>query len=209
MSIYLEGLVFGVVPVFFVGPVAFTLLHASLRGGFGAGALVALGIAVSDVCAIALCALGLGPLLTEPWGHWVLQIVGGLILLAFGVLMTRSRPLALEQAPESERDLARGLGLFGRGFVVNFVNPFVFTFWIGAIGGVIERHGYGAGSLLPFFGGVMTMILGTDLLKAWLAEALRHYAGGALGVWVPRLAGLALAGFGLYLLVGAARGLPG
>ena len=59
MHLFFEGLMMGVVPVFFVGPVLFTLLGASLESGFRAGAQVALGIAVSDVLAIGLVALGL------------------------------------------------------------------------------------------------------------------------------------------------------
>ena len=50
MHLFLEGLLFGVVPVFFVGPVLFTLIHASLQSGFSAGAMVATGIAVSVRC---------------------------------------------------------------------------------------------------------------------------------------------------------------
>lgn len=206
-SIYLEGLLFGVLPVFFVGPVIFTLLGASLRGGFAAGALVALGIAASDVVAITLCALGLAPLLTEPWGAWALELAGGLILAAFGALMLRTRRPADDAVPLAGGG-ARGLGLFARGFAVNFINPFVFTFWIGAIGGLGERHGFAAATQISFFAGVMTVILATDLLKARLAGALRQRLGGPGVAWAARISGLALAAFGVHLLVQAATHVP-
>lgn len=209
LSLYLEGLIFGIIPVFFVGPVIFTLLGASLRGGFRAGALCAVGIAVSDVCAIALCALGLAPILTRPWGQWGLELAGAIILIGFGAVMMRGRPVTIDAAADGDRGDAGGLSLFARGFLVNFVNPFVFTFWIGAIGGLSERHGYSAATLVWFFAGVMTMILGTDLLKARLAGALRRRLGGRAGVWAPRLSGLALALFGAYLLARAATDVPG
>jgi threonine/homoserine/homoserine lactone efflux protein len=207
MHLYLEGLLFGVVPVFFVGPVLFTLLHASLQRGFGAGALVAFGIAVSDACAVALCALGVGPLLAQRWGAWGLELAGGLILVGFGVAMLRRGPIAVPEAAGAI-SAAHGLGLFTRGFLVNFVNPFVFTFWIGAIGGVGERHGFEPRALALFFAGVISTILITDLLKAWLAEALRRRLGGRAGIWAPRVSGLALGAFGVYLLAGAAADLP-
>lgn len=208
LSLYLEGLIFGIVPVFFVGPVIFTLLDASLRGGFAAGAVVAIGIAVSDVCAIALCALGLGPILSQPWGQWALQLAGGIILIAFGAVMLRGRRPVIDEAALRARGGASGLGLFARGFLVNFVNPFVFTFWIGAIGGVGERHGYTFWPLATFFAGVMTMILGTDVAKAALAGSLRERLTGRAGVWAPRVSGLALALFGASLLFRAATGVP-
>lgn len=204
MQLYLEGLLFGVIPVFFIGPVFFTLVHASLRDGFGAGALVAAGIAVSDVIAIALCALGVGQLLSQSWGEWALQFAGGLILVGFGVAMV----VGAAKPRDPGAPAASGLRLFVSGFVVNFVNPFVFTFWIGAIGGFTAQHGFGAGKLTQFFGGVVTTILVTDVLKARLAELLgQHLHGGAIA-WAQRVSGLALGGFGLYLLWRAAVSLP-
>src|SRR5690606_12348194 len=80
---YLEGLLFGVVPVFFVGPVLFTLLRASLRDGTRAGMRVAVGIALSDVVCVAICLLGLSRVFTSPTGEQVLQVGGGLIMLLF------------------------------------------------------------------------------------------------------------------------------
>lgn len=208
LSLYLEGLIFGIVPVFFVGPVIFTLLDASLRGGFRAGALCALGIALSDACAITLCAVGLGPILARPWGQWGLELAGAIILFGFGAAMIRGRRIEVDAPTIAEPGGARGLGSFARGFLVNFVNPFVFTFWIGAIAGVSERSGHSAAALGWFFAGVMTMILGTDLVKAGLAGALRPRLAGRAGVWAPRISGLALALFGAGLLVRALTDLP-
>ena len=197
MSLFLEGLLLGVVPVFFVGPVLFTLLGASLEQGFGAGARVALGIAASDVVAIAVCAAGLGPILTLPTGQQVLHIAGGIILIGFGAAMVHSAA-----APPSS--VKKGTGRhFLTGFVVNFVNPFVFTFWIGALGGVQARHGLGVDVLVPLFGGMVATILVTDLLKAALAGALMEKLGSAGLIWARRISGGLLAGAGIWLLVTA------
>jgi threonine/homoserine/homoserine lactone efflux protein len=204
MHLFLEGLLMGVVPVFFVGPVLFTLLAASLEAGFWAGAQVALGIAVSDVVAIALCAAGVGPLLTQPWGQWALELAGGLILLGFGVVMAASA--AKVAAPEAKR--SSGGRRFLAGFAVNFVNPFVFTFWIGAIGGLGAKEGLSIGTLVPFFGGMVTTILVTDLMKAGAASALQQRLSGPGLTWARRISGVLLAGAGLWLLGMAATGWP-
>lgn len=196
LSIYLEGVVFGVVPVFFIGPVLFTLVNASLRDGFGAGALVAAGIAVSDVVAVALCAVGVGTLLAASWGQWALAIAGGAILVGFGAVMTFGKPAARR----SSKQKFQGAWHFAAGFLVNFVNPFVFAFWIGALGVVSARHGFDARTIALFFGGTITTILVTDLLKARLAAALeRHLSGPALRVG-QRVSGVLLGGSGIYLL---------
>ena len=196
LAIFFEGVVFGVVPVFFVGPVLFTLIHASLRDGFGAGALVATGIAVSDVVAVALCAVGVGTLLTASWGQSVLGVAGGVILMGFGIAMTFGR------LPERSERPARFSGArhFAAGFLVNFVNPFVFAFWIGAMGAVSARHGFDPLALTLFFGGTITTILVTDLLKARLATSLERHMSGPVVRTGQRVSGALLGGFGIYLL---------
>jgi threonine/homoserine/homoserine lactone efflux protein len=208
MQLYLEGLLMGVVPAFFVGPVLFTLLAAALDEGFAAGAQVAVGIAVSDVVAVAVCSAGLGPLLTQPWGQWALQVAGGVILAGFGaVLVATARRAADPSVPRRRAGAGRHVAA---GFLVNFVNPFVFTFWIGALGGLGARADLQPASVAAFFGGMITTILATDLLKAWAAGALQRHLSGPILVGARRASGVLLAGAGLFLLGQAvAAGLPG
>lgn len=201
MTLFLEGLAAGFMAVFFVGPVLFTLLNAALDEGFVAGVLVAAGVAVSDILAIALCASALGPVLAAPAGQWWLQVVGGLILAGFGSLMAVGAGRA---APTDAPARSVGRGHFLAGFLVNFVNPFVFTFWIGAIGGVGARHGLTTGVLVPFFGGMVTTIFATDVAKAWAAGALKAHLNGAALVLARRLVGALLAVAGVALLANAA-----
>jgi threonine/homoserine/homoserine lactone efflux protein len=206
-ALYGEGVLLGIVPVFFVGPVLFTLLNAALEEGFGAGARVALGIAASDVVAIGLCAAGVGPLLTLPLGQLLLSLGGGLILLGFGLVLALgawrdATPAGASPPPTAASAVARTRGRhFLAGFAVNFVNPFVFTFWIGALGGVQARHGLGWGVVLPVFGGMVTTILVTDLLKAALAGAVSSSLGERGLRWARGASGVLLGVAGLWLVV--------
>lgn len=199
LGLYLEGVLLGIVPVFFVGPVLFTLLNASVDEGFGAGARVALGIAFSDVVAIGLCALGLGPLLTHPVGQVLLSVGGGLILLGFGLVLALSARRDLPSPAASPRRPSSGRH-FLAGFAVNFVNPFVFTFWIGALGGVQARHGLGWDVIVAVFGGMVSTILVTDLLKAAAAGALSARLGDRGLRRARGLSGALLALAGVWLL---------
>lgn len=200
--LFAQGLGAGVVCIFFVGPVMFTLLAAAIDGGFGAGARVALGIAASDVVAVALVALGLGPVLSEPAWQWGLQLASGVILGGFGAVMLATA--ARVAAPEAER--AAGRGRFAAGFFVNFVNPFVLTFWVGAVGGVGTRFGLEPAVLVPFFGGMIATILLSDLAKAWAAAALQRHLSGPALTWARRISGGLLLAAGIGLLVHALVG---
>lgn len=197
MLLYLEGLLFGVPAIFFVGPVLFTLLQASLRFGFRAGFAVAAGIAFSDLVCVGLCYLGLAQFLTNPTYQRILGILGGLIFLGFGFssLLRKPKP----QAPHeiSGTHLA---SLFGQGFLVNFVNPFVFSYWIGALSMVSTRHGLQPFTVVLVFSGAITTIFVTDALKALFAARLRHYIHSATSLWLQRFLGVCFLLGGAYLL---------
>ena len=196
LALFVEGLVWGIVPVFFVGPVLFTLLDASLQGGFQAGARVALGIALSDVVAIALCAIGLGPVLTHPTGQLVLEVIGGAVLVGFGLtLAMRAGRVDHSQSGESvSRPVLAG-------FAVNFLNPFVFSYWIGVLGGIGASRGWTPTTLVPMFGGMVTTIFVTDLAKAAAASALSRNLSGPTLTWARRISGLLLVCAGLFLFL--------
>lgn len=195
IALYAEGLLMGVVCIFFVGPVLFTLLDASLQEGPGAGARVALGIAVSDVVAVVLVLAGLGPVLTHPVGARALSIVGGLLLLAFGIALVARATVV---TPSASR--YRG-NPFWAGFLVNFVNPFVFSFWVGAASGIGTQHGWTSTTLVPIFGGMITTILASDLLKVAVASRLSAHLNAPVLTLTRRASGLLLGAAGVVLLL--------
>ncbi len=173
LGLYAEGLVLGVVCALFVGPVLFTLLDAAVQGGFFHGFRVALGIAVSDVVALALLSLGLQPVLQHSAGQTALGVVGAIILVLFGVsLAVSTRRAPNRPAPTPIRFP------FWAGFFVNFVNPFVFTFWIGTIANIGTRYGWTPPILVPTLGGMVTTIFVTDVAKAAVASRLSPHLSG-------------------------------
>ena len=58
MEIILNGIISGLVLALLVGPVFFTILQTSIERGFGSGALVAIGVSLSDAFYITLTYLG-------------------------------------------------------------------------------------------------------------------------------------------------------
>jgi threonine/homoserine/homoserine lactone efflux protein len=65
------------------------------------------------------------------------------------------------------------LAMFTSGFLVNFVNPFVFVIWIGFALHAEQAHGLGMGTNL-FLAGILTGIFSTDVMKAYFAPRLRR-----------------------------------
>ena len=195
MQLFLEGLILGAPAILFVGPVLFTLLQASIRHDFRAGFAVASGIAFSDVVCIALCYLGVAQFLTKPTNQTILSVVGGLILIGFGI----SSLLFRHKEATTELKGRQFATLFGQGFLVNFANPVVFTYWIGALGLVASRHKLTPMNVTLVFAGAVTTIYVTDTLKALFAHKLKHLIKSTALVWLNRALGVCFFGAGFYL----------
>jgi len=179
----LEGLGWGLATALLLGPVFFTLLRAALAHGFKGGALVALGIFTSDVLALLICAIGARAVLGEAVNGQVLALVGGVVLLALCLVYLLKKPrTGTAQSALRKRD---ALGLFTSGFLVNFVNPFVFAVWAGLVLHATNAYGH-AGDRAGFFIAALTAILLSDLLKAWLAPRLARLLSENVMKWVYR-----------------------
>jgi threonine/homoserine/homoserine lactone efflux protein len=172
--IILNGIKLGVVLAFLIGPVFFTIIQTSVERGFGKGVLVSIGVSVSDVFYVLICCLGLIRLVEEKSFHQPMAYIGGGILFLFGIyyLALKNRKL---RAPDSthieEKSMMRYLL---KGFVINAISPMVPLFWIGTLSIVTIDFGYTKNSEISmFYTAVLTTVLATDIIKAWLAGRLR------------------------------------
>jgi len=202
MEIVLNGLKFGIVLAFLVGPVFFTIIQTSIERGFSRGALVALGVSISDMLYVAVCYLGLFQFLNEPKFRTNMAYVGGAILILFGSyhLLVKSRKahvITVKTANETS-----SFKYFIKGFVINGVSPMVIIFWIGTLSVATVDMGYTRGlELFIFFAALLFTVLATDLLKAFLADKLRLLITHRFLVIMNVIVGICLLAFGVRLLL--------
>lgn len=196
MTALIEGYAAGLALIVLVGPVLFVLLQTTLDRGRAHGLAVALGIFVSDVVAVAICLATTAALFERPDVQLWLGLGGGALLVAFG-LRYLVGPVRT-QSGAMQISLTSLAGDFARGFLVNFVNPFVFLVWLSLIGAATLRHGdhrdlFLAGTLL----GILTL----DVGKALLAHRIRPHLRPDRLRRFYRIAGVALVAFGVRLWV--------
>lgn len=167
---FIEGLGIGLAMVIFIGPVVFTLLHAALKNGFKGGATVALGIIVSDIAAVGICLAGAIPFFKNTSNQFWIAMAGAVLLLLLGIKYIISPVLFDEKNNRlRKRDIA---SYFAKGFLVNFVNPFVFMVWIGLL--LFAKEQYSTGKTFwIFIGAILLGIFIQDLLKAIFAKRIR------------------------------------
>lgn len=200
MTAFFEGYLWGLAMVAFIGPVFFTLLKGALQYGFKSGFAVALGIFVSDVVAVAICYLGAETaekFFTNPENQFYISLLGASILLGMGIKYI-AKP-SLETDAEIKLKTSDYLNFFIKGFLVNFVNPFVFVVWISLIGYESTRYGLGI-DLIIFLSAALLGILTTDTLKAAFAHKIKSFLKPNILLWTYRVIGGVLIIFGCRLL---------
>lgn len=195
----LNGYLIGLSFVVFVGPVFFTLLQNTLHRGRMAGLMVALGIIVSDLIVVALCLAGTIKFLQNDAYRIYVSLLGATILLAIGLRYIFKPSLATQ----GHTKFTGLFGAFASGFLVNFVNPFVFGVWLTAINYGGLAHGFQQGLYL-YVAGCLLGILTTDVLKVILAHRIKPLLQAQRLAIAFKVIGAVLVGFGIRLVVYAA-----
>jgi threonine/homoserine/homoserine lactone efflux protein len=201
MDKVLQGIQFGVVLAFLIGPVFFTILQTSVEKGFLYGVMVAIGVSISDFAYVAICYLGLINLVNNPSNRIYFAYGGGAILILFGAyhIFVKGRNKSAFKSTPLDQGMFRYIL---KGFIINGASPTVLFFWVGTISLVSLDFGYSQGSdFYTFFGAVLATVLITDILKAFLSDKLRNLVTGKFIRISNIVLGIVLIVFGLRLML--------
>ncbi len=184
------------------GPLTVSIMRRGVDEGGRAGFLASLGHMVAEFPLVMLIGVGIVVFLMSDSTIFVAGIIGGLFVLAFGILILRDalRGTQVFNTNCSEEKI------FGSSFILGFnlsaFNPFFIVWWIG-IGAslVIEAYAYGG-----YLGIVLMYLAHVWIDFAWLI-AITHLAksgkkfmeGMGYRIFLSLL-GLALLYFGAVML---------
>lgn len=192
------------------GPAFITLVQTSIDRGFRSAAWFALGFLFNDAMIIALCILTSVQVVTRSSLEVVLFSIGaGLILVAFGIYTfqrTKQSPATMKdksvnQVIKEDTNKPAWIVMFGKGFVLNIMNPVVWVFWFSAVAIVAGRMGGDKISTLTFFGIILAATLVCEMLKAWGAAKLKVFFNERRTMILNKVAGVLLMGCGAYFIV--------
>lgn len=192
-----EGLLVGLGMIIFLGPVFFTLLKSSLQHGFRAGFSVATGIMLSDIAALLLCYFGAASFFERPGNQFWLAVGGSMVLFGLGLrYLLRKQPEKEQIGSIQAQDYPTYMV---KGFLVNFVNPFVIVVWLGLVG--IGQTKYGSGvNFWLFSAGIISGIYLQDLTKVVFAHRIARFVRPDILSKAYRVIGLLLLVFAIRLL---------
>lgn len=126
MELALKGILIGIIASAPMGPVGVLTIQRTMNKGRWYGMVTGLGAAVSDLIYALITGLGMSfvmDLITSPQNKFWLQLLGSLMLLAFGVWCFRADPTKKIHRSGKQKGTLVQNGITG--FLVTFSNPLI------------------------------------------------------------------------------------
>ena len=191
----------GFFTAFIMGPVFWVLLETSITKGFKAAIAFDLGVMFADVCFIGVCYLGSFQLLEDEQNKQGLFVLGGTILLLYGLFSWLNRNKKTKDQPEINESKENYFGLAVKGFAINILNVGVFIFWGGITIVSSPASGKSFTTFILFFSIVLLSYFLTDILKISVANRFKSLLTGKGIVIVNSIISLILVISGVVLII--------
>jgi threonine/homoserine/homoserine lactone efflux protein len=191
-----------------IGPVNVAVIDAAYRHTLRRAIAVGLGGAIADCLYAGLGVVGVTPVLRSyPSVPPILYAVSGIVLLVYGFLTARSQPVTpAAPPPGSHPEAAANRREMWQGFTVGvaliLLNPAAVVTWVVIIGQIIPDANRVEG--LACAVGVFIGSLGWFSLVAYLTQKGKHVLGDK-AAWIPRIVGVALMVYAVYLIAKAVK----
>ncbi|MPM08083.1 hypothetical protein SDC9_54395 [bioreactor metagenome] len=206
LGIFIEGIVLGLVLSITLGPAFFTIIQTSIDRGFRSALLVAVGVAVSDLFIISISYLGLSAVIETGKNQIYAGIVGGIILVMYGVYTFYKKPEVLKRRTSIAKNPARNvkpITFLAKGFFLNIANPFIILFWLTIIGYISQIAEYGKleETAVVFLAGTILTVFSMDVLKSFVGYKIKKYLKPRIQLLINRIVGISLVVFGIVLII--------
>lgn len=188
-----------------IGPVNVAVIDAAYRHTLRRAVAVGLGGACADGLYSALGVLGVTPRLhLYPAVPPILSAVSGIVLLIYGFFTARSQPVtpAQSELPEASGSGGEIWSGFRVGLALIVLNPAAIATWVVIMGTMIPEASTINGIFCAL--GVMVGSFGWFALVAYLTRKGKHVLGDK-AAWIPRVVGIALMVYAVYLIARAVK----
>ena len=192
---------------FSFGPAFFSQLRTSIQYGYKRSYPFAFGVSASDVLCVFLLLTVLKNVNLFEMLHnvWVASVAGA-VLLMMGIHYFRKEVTDLEGKEsrikfKSKDGEPRRLTIMMQGFVINFINPFIWIYWISIIALASGELDMGVRERYIFFIGMLGTTLALDILKCKLASMLQRIITARLLNITNKVCATIMFGFAAYLVV--------
>jgi threonine/homoserine/homoserine lactone efflux protein len=196
----LEGISMGLLLSAIIGPVFFTLIQNSIQSGFSNTAVLAFGILTSDLIYVLITYFGVSIFAQNPYFEVILGYLGAAVLIGFGIATFFKKGISRPNSAGFQIFKQRKRTAFVKGFSINGINPFVLLFWISIAGVVNLKDSFSSSDVFLFYFGILFMVFGIDLLKAFVAKQLKPFIKPKFMTNLNRVVAIILVFFGARLI---------
>ena len=197
------GVLIGIVVSAPVGPVNIICIGRALRYGFVPAVLAGVGAAIGDGVLALVAAFGINAVAeTIAYHTGLIQLVGGLILIAFGLYVMMSTP---HGSPRAEAHMAdSAFRIIPATFLITITNPGALLGFLAIFGGIAGNRLLPEGDFTA--AGLMVLSVSGGALLWWagisaFVARIRHLISDATLRRINIVSGILLAGFGALLIV--------
>jgi len=197
-----RGLIIGFTIAMAVGPITLLVVRRTIDHGGIYGFASGLGVATADATYGGIAAFGLTAITSVLVANrLVLGLIGGVVIVALGIRIARSRPTG--PATDGERP---GLaGAFASIYALTMTNPLTIVLYAGVFAGI----GLAAGASFAD-AAVLTLAVWAGSTLWWVVLCsvvawLRGRVSATALLWVNRASGVALVVFGALAVIAALR----
>lgn len=188
---------------FSFGPAFFALINAGIREGYKHGAMLAIGIVLSDlflsVFISILIFFGLGSALNSAKAQDISSVVGGAILLIFGLTYFLKKSFKADDKEEAVTQ-STAFFLISKGFLLNLFNPAVWFLWLANATAIGKTVHFSLVKMILYFLVILVIVLCLELGKVFLAGKIKHFLTVKMMNMINYVTGMALIIFGIVLI---------
>ena len=204
IAVVLKGILLGLsIALFFgFGPSFIAVFQTALHKGYFKGALMALGVFLSDILMVTVSLLGAKSVVENSEKYEVLGVIGGIILIIFGIFILKKHAFTTKsEKMDIEINPTHPLLYTAKGFLLNIANPFIWIFWAGVVMGVAAPLKAKELNIIIFLASALLTIFTVDLVKVVIANKIKPLINDRFLSGLNKASGFMLIIFGIILLI--------
>ncbi len=201
MSEYVNAIILGLGLAFMVGPVFFTLIETSITKGARAAIIFDFGVILADIIFIYIAYYGSIAILQKIQDDPRLFLIGGLVLILYGlftIFYKKSKKIVTDKKLVIIEN-NNYLGLFIKGFFLNFINIGVLAFWLAIVIAASSNFQMDELKIFKYFALVIASYLVADLIKITAAKQLKRKLTPVILRKIRQVLGILFIVFGIVL----------
>ncbi len=203
---FLLAIPWGILLAFTIGPVFFVILETAITKGFRAAIVLDLGVVTADLIFILIAYFSTNTILEKLKNDPGLFIFGGAVMLSFGIISyikekNDFKKKLEEKIEEDNLQKNNYVGLFFKGFFLNFINIGVLAFWLGIIIVFGPKLNMETNRIMVFISTILITYLLVDLLKINVSKQLKTRLTPYNIYKIKRVISVVLMIFGSFLMV--------